>query len=247
MGLPVMLVHYLVMGMISATVVAGLKTTGVILVVAMVITPASAAYQLCNRFSTMLFLSAAFGALSALGGMIVAYMINAPSGPSMVLVATLIFALAMLFSPRHGVLFDRLRRWRLRRHVETEDVLKALYHQADGAGAWCDLDAAVNTTKMRPAHVLRVARQMVREGLVLLQEKRLQLTDSGRARATEMVRAHRLWESYLSERANLAPDEVHDEAERLEHAHELADEVDQTLGHPRQDPHGEPIPSPEDG
>ena len=62
MGLPVLFFHYLLMGMISATVVAGLKTTGVILVVAMVITPASAAYQITNRFSNMLIL-AGFGPL----------------------------------------------------------------------------------------------------------------------------------------------------------------------------------------
>ena len=81
MGLPVLFFHYLLMGMISATVVAGLKTTGVILVVAMVITPASAAYQITNRFSNMLILAGFFGALSALLGTILAYILNAPSGP----------------------------------------------------------------------------------------------------------------------------------------------------------------------
>ena len=106
MGIPVVMLHYLLMGMLSATVVAGLKTTGVILVVAMVITPASAAYQLTNRFSRMLLLAGVFGGLSAILGMILAFVINAPSGPSMVLVATLIFALSMLFSPSHGYVFE---------------------------------------------------------------------------------------------------------------------------------------------
>jgi Mn-dependent DtxR family transcriptional regulator len=57
-----------------------------------------------------------------------------------------------------------------------------------------------------------------------------------------MVRAHRLWESYLAQRANIGPDAVHAHAERLEHAHEFADELDASLGHPQRDPHGEEIP-----
>ena len=122
-----MFFHYLLMGMISATVVAGLKTTGVILVVAMVITPASAAYQLTNRFSHMLILSGFFGGFSAILGMTLAFVINAPSGPSMVLVATMIFVLSMLLSPSHGYVFEKLRKYRLRRHIDGEDVLKAIY------------------------------------------------------------------------------------------------------------------------
>ena len=69
MGLPVAMLHYLLMGMLSATVVAGLKATGVVLVVAMLITPASAAYQLSNRLGVMLLLSGLFGAVSAAAGM----------------------------------------------------------------------------------------------------------------------------------------------------------------------------------
>ena len=69
MGISVTGMHYLVMGLLSATVVAGLKTTGVVLVVAMVITPASAAYQLCDRLWSMLVLAGLFGAISAAAGM----------------------------------------------------------------------------------------------------------------------------------------------------------------------------------
>ena len=58
----------------------------------------------------------------------------------------------------------------------------------------------------------------------------------------ELVRAHRLWESYLADEARIDMDHIHEEAERLEHAHELADEVDERLGFPKTDPHGEEIP-----
>ncbi|HEX7010299.1 MAG TPA: metal ABC transporter permease, partial [Phycisphaeraceae bacterium] len=105
MGISVAAYHYLLMGLLSATVVAGLKTTGVILVVAMVITPASAAYQLTNRFWLMLTLAGAFGAASALAGMALAFMTNSPTGPAMVVVAMILFMLAVALSPTHGVVF----------------------------------------------------------------------------------------------------------------------------------------------
>jgi ABC-type Mn2+/Zn2+ transport system permease subunit/Mn-dependent DtxR family transcriptional regulator len=241
MGLPVMAFHYLLMGMISATVVAGLKTTGVVLVVAMVITPASAAYQLCNRFSTMLLLGGVFGALSAALGMIVAYVVNAPSGPSMVLVATAIFALAMLGSPQHGVVFRTIRRWRHRQHIDTEDVLKTIHH-LDRSDRPTDVTAIAAQSRVAMARVKTILRGLRRQKLIEGGDATLNLTEAGHHRALQMVRSHRLWESYLADQANMPPDQVHDVAEQLEHAHELADELDRELGHPSVDPHGEEIP-----
>ena len=113
MGVSVGLSHYLLMGMLASTIVAGIKSTGVILVVAMVITPAAAAYQLTNRLWVMLILAGLIGALSAGLGMSLAFMFNTPTGPAMVLVAVLCFILAVTFSPSHGWVFDRIRRIRL--------------------------------------------------------------------------------------------------------------------------------------
>jgi len=241
MGLPVVAFHYLLMGMLSATVVAGLKTTGVILVVAMVITPASAAYQLTNRFSVMLLLAAIFGGVSAAAGMSLAFITNAPTGPAMVIVAAGIFLLAMLFSPSHGFVFDRLRRVRLGRHIDREDVLKAVY-RLDERGTRTTLRAVADDAMLSPARVTRLSDKLVRTGLVAWSQDLLQLTDAGRRRAVELVRSHRLWETYLADRLKLDDAAMHAAAEQLEHAHELADDVDATLGHPERDPQGKPIP-----
>lgn len=241
MGLPVVLLHYLLMGMLSATVVAGLKTTGVILVVAMVITPASAAYQLTNRFWVMLVLAGVFGALSAALGMSVAFVTNAPTGPAMVLVAAGLFTLAVIFSPSHGIVFDRIRRWKLNLHIQSEDVLKAVYRLTES-----DTPRTVHTvsddTSMSVARVRSMLDRLRTRGLVFADPNRVELTPKGEARAVEMIRSHRLWESYLVERAQLDVAAVHEVAERLEHAHGLADEVADHLGHPEFDPQGKPIP-----
>lgn len=73
----------------------------------------------------------------------------------------------------------------------------------------------------------------------------VQLTPAGREEALRMVRRHRLVETWLVSRYRYAWDEVHDEAEVLEHAlsDRLLDEIDEQLGHPTRDPHGDPIPS----
>ena len=241
MGISVTAIHYLLMGMLSATVVAGLKTTGVILVVAMVITPASAAYQLSNRLWTMLILAGVFGALSAAAGMSLAFVTNAPTGPAMVLVATLLFGLAMLLSPQHGVLLRWVRRFQRQRHVEAEDVLKAA-HRLTEEGRPCAQAVLSEKTGLSPRRVAATVRALASELYVRRDGNAIALTDDGLRRATGLVRAHRLWESYLVEKAGIGVDAIHEEAERLEHAHELADEVDARLGFPERDPHGAVIP-----
>ena len=241
MGVSVTALHYLLMGMLSATVVSGLRTTGVILVVAMVITPASAAYQLCNRLAPMLVLAGVFGAVSAAAGMSVAFITNSPTGPAMVLVATIIFGLTMLLSPEHGLMFGALKRRRVRRHIEDEDVLKAIFRFSEGNEV-CRLEHVAAQTGLGTRCVMSHLRALASERFVQVAGGVIALTPSGRERAVGLVRAHRLWESYLVDEAGIDGEAIHDAAERLEHAHELADEVDRALGHPTRDPHGTVIP-----
>ena len=240
MGVSVAAYHYLLMGMLSATVVAGLKTTGVILVVAMVITPASAAYQLTNRFWVMLVLSGVFGAVAALLGMSVAFVTNSPTGPAMVIVAVVIFVAAVVLSPTHGLIFDALRRHRLNRHIHGEDVLKAMYRLGGTTSS-----SAMGTIAGEAGLTVGRAEQMVDrlrdENYVHREGDQFSLTNAGRNHAETIVRTHRLWETYLGE-AGMDSDQMHVEAERLEHAHELSKELDETLGRPTIDPHGSTIP-----
>lgn len=241
MGISVTAIHYLLMGLLSATVVAGLKTTGVILVVAMVITPASAAYQLTNRLWIMLLLAGVFGATAGAAGMSVAFITNSPTGPAMVLVATIIFGATMLFSPGHGLLFRTLRQRQVRRHIDGEDVLKALARLADG-GQPSTVDAVTGATGLSSGRVAGSMRALQNERLLAVADGVVTMTPSGHDRAVGLVRAHRLWESYLADEVGIGTDDLHDQAERLEHAHEFADDIDAELGYPRRDPHGTVIP-----
>ncbi|MGE6553626.1 metal ABC transporter permease [Exiguobacterium artemiae] len=107
-GLSTRLIHYLLMTMLTLVTVASLQTVGIILVVAMLITPAATAYLLTNRLSRMIFLSAGLGTISSVVGLYFSFTYNLSSGASIVLVATVLFALVFIFSPRHGL----LRKWK---------------------------------------------------------------------------------------------------------------------------------------
>ncbi len=229
-----------VMVMLSVTVVAALRSVGVIMAVAMLITPAAIAYQLTNRLRTMLIIAAVSGALSAGVGMFLAFLANVPPGPAMVLVAAGLFGLAVVFAPERGIVTVWLRRRHIRRHIVEEDVLKELVRIEEAAAT--RKASLMEAMASVPAGQVRVALgRLARAGLVTAGGREPALTESGRRRALEMLRAHRLWETYLA-KVEMEGELVHPEAERLEHAHEVAEQLAETLGEPRRDPHGQPIP-----
>lgn len=241
-GLPVQFLHYLLMGCICATVVAALRSVGVIMSVAMLITPAAVAYQLTNRFSVMLVISAVVGGISALGGFLLAFAMNLPPGPAMVAVVTVIFLGTMLLAPEYGAVAKALRRRKVRAHILEEDVLKSLGRLGERAS----IEAMRSQVgiPVTAAQTEAALRQLVTRGLVLQEAGAFALTEAGRHRAEGMIRSHRLWETYLAENLPVSGDQVHEAAERLEHAHDLAEELASELGNPAVDPHGEPIPAP---
>ncbi|MGG0644814.1 metal ABC transporter permease [Sporosarcina gallistercoris] len=108
-GLNTRFIHYAIMFLLTLVTVASLQTVGVILVVSMLITPASAAYLLTNRLSTMVFLASFFGALSAVIGLYFSFLYNMPSGPVIALATTSIFVIAFLFSPHQGLITQMFR------------------------------------------------------------------------------------------------------------------------------------------
>jgi len=108
-GLKIRLIHYSLMFLLTLVTVASLQTVGVILVVSMLITPASTAYLLTNRLSIMIMLAAFFGAISAVIGLYFSFLKDWPSGPVIALATTGFFVLAFLFSPKQGILFRKFR------------------------------------------------------------------------------------------------------------------------------------------
>lgn len=109
-GMPTKTIHYLLIVMLSLVTVASLKTVGIVLVVAMLITPGAAAYLLTHSFAVMLLLAAVLGAFSAVTGVFLSYVYDVATGASIVLVASSLFVLSFFLSPRQGFLARLNRR-----------------------------------------------------------------------------------------------------------------------------------------
>ena len=99
-GVPAEKLYFLLITLIALVVVISIKIVGIILVSALIVTPAASAYQLSENFRKMMILAVCFGVLSTVGGLFLSYWINTASGATIVLLATLIFFLSALFSPR---------------------------------------------------------------------------------------------------------------------------------------------------
>ena len=103
-GLKVRVFHYAFLFVLTLIIVASLQTVGATLIVAMIITPAATSYLLTSRLPVMLGLSAFIGVVSAILGMFFSFSFNLASGATIVLVASVIFMLVLVFSPKKGVL-----------------------------------------------------------------------------------------------------------------------------------------------
>lgn len=113
-GIPVVLFHYLLMTLVSLTTVASFESVGAILVVAMLVVPGAAAYLLTDRLHVMLFISMGIGVLCSVFGYMLASWLDSSIAGAMTAVSGVLFLLAFLFSPRHGVVAKAIAQRRVR-------------------------------------------------------------------------------------------------------------------------------------
>jgi manganese/zinc/iron transport system permease protein len=251
-GLPVRFLDGLFQLFLAFAIVVSLQAVGVVLVSALLITPAAAAYLLTDRLHRMIWIAAVIGMLSAVLGVFLSFLGNdLPTGPFMVLAATTVFLVAYLFAPQHGRLTIWLRRRARRRKVRDENALKEIYRileaeERGSVGEAVVLTRLAEVRKMTLADVLAELSTLAKEDLVLLAPDggKVSLLPEGLETAQQIVRNHRLWELYLTNEADYEPDHVHDDAEKIEHflgEREVA-ELERQLHFPQTDPHGKPIP-----
>lgn len=236
-GLPTRSIHYVLMGLVALAIVVSIQAVGVVLLSAMLITPAATAYLLTDRLRTMVLLSVLFGTVAGIIGLNISFLGRSlPTGPFIVLVLTLVFIAAYLFSPRYGLVTRALRRHRQSLRTQRENVLKSIYLAAqqmaevDAASGAASVDTLVppaggllplaRLAACRgepPAQTSHVLKPLVRRGLVEQDGDRLRLTDRGMRRARELDRNYKLWEQFLTQEVNLPLDHTTRDAENIEH------------------------------
>ncbi len=262
MGINARVMHYLLMVLTAATAVAAFETVGSILVIAMLIVPPAAAYLLTDRFGLMFILAGVIGSLAAAIGHIAAITLpplfsfgdvqfgDTVTSGMMAFAAGFLFLLCWLFAPKQGLIAKQITRSRLQYRMLIEDILGILYRaeEMDGGVAPCEVP------RSRLQTLLFVRSFTLSFGLRMLQRSRdiaisrtghhtYSLTEAGRVRARQLVRSHRLWETYLVAEASVQPDHTHRSAHDLEHLpSELADRLSEALGNPTIDPDGKVIP-----
>lgn len=126
-----------------------------------------------------------------------------------------------------------------------ENYLKAIYHLTNQTNSEVSTNAIAEMMETKASSVTDMLKKLAEKDLVIYKKYQgVSLTENGKLSAKMIVRKHRLWEVFLVEKLDFAWDEVHEIAEQLEHikSEELINKLDDFLGNPTEDPHGDPIP-----
>lgn len=126
-----------------------------------------------------------------------------------------------------------------------ENYLKAIYHLTASNDAEVSTNAIAEMMETKASSVTDMLKKLSEKDLVNYKKYQgVSLTENGKLSAKMIVRKHRLWEVFLVEKLHFSWDEVHDIAEQLEHikSEQLINRLDDFLGNPTEDPHGDPIP-----
>lgn len=252
-GFPAIRVEILLTTLLTVAIVIGIQAVGVVLVAALLVTPAATAYLLTDRLHRMVLLAGLFGAIAGVAGIVLSLLLAAPgrdmpTGATIVLAAGAMFALAIFLSPWHGVMPRVARLIQKRRRTAAENLLRTIYLTIERRGSDEDrrfgVDDLAALRHEAPWFIKRMARHAARGGWIDASSvDPIILTDAGLAEAKRIVRNHRLWELFLTQEARLAADHVHADAEYIEHVlpRDVVEKLERMLPGAA-DPHGKPIP-----
>jgi manganese/zinc/iron transport system permease protein len=246
-GLPVKRYEFILTSVTVLAVVTGIQAVGVVLMAAMLITPAAAARFWSHRLSRMLMLSALFAAFSGIAGAYVSYAVPAmPTGPWIVMFLSLIALVSIFFAPKRGILTRMVARTRIQNQLLEENLLKTFYKLSEKS-----TERSFNSQDIQNER--GYSNDQMDSGLKKLVafgyiksagENMWELLPEGFEKGKRVVRLHRLWELYLTQYLRIAPDHVHEDADTVEHVitPELEAELEKMLDYPTHDPHASEIP-----
>jgi manganese/zinc/iron transport system permease protein len=184
------LLHYALMGLVSITIVGAFDVVGSVLVVALITAPAVIAYLLTDRLLHMLLLSALIGAVGAVGGYWLAFLLDASIAGSIATMLGGLFFVAYLFAPRRGVIATAIHKKRQKEEFAVTMLTGHLLNHENVAGQEAEnrLDHLGEHLRWPQAWATSIVRRAQREGVIRLTEgQQLELTHKGRQRAVERV------------------------------------------------------------
>lgn len=251
MGFDSRIIHYLLLAVVAVVTVTSLESVGAIVVIAMLIVPAATAHLLTDRIKRMLFLAVVLSTSATIIGYLCANWVNSTVSGMVAVVAGVQFLLAVFLSPHHGLIGRALNNLGLRLRIIREDILSRLYRMEESLRTSRPRETATLTHEQcaqmaggRALGWLALAMLRRRSHVVPAGDGHIQLTTDGRREGRSLLRAHRLWESYMNEHFELDADHLHEPAHRVEHyiGPKLQERLEESLSETAVDPHGKEIP-----
>lgn len=247
-GMPIKAIDFLLSTLTVIAVAIGIQTVGVVLMAAMLVTPAAGARYWTNNLRKLLIYAAILGAISGFFGALISYLApNMPTGPWIVLSLSFFTITSILFAPKRGVLYrwNKKRNWKSK--LESENVLKTFFllgekdHDFTKSRTAIDL---INRRHFNEITLKKTLRKLVNKEKLIQINGNYTLTARGKEEGQRLSKIHRLWEMYLTTTLNIAPDHVHEDAESIEHiiTPELEKRLEEILDFPENDPHNRKIP-----
>jgi manganese/zinc/iron transport system permease protein len=247
-GYPVRTLELILTSLIVLAVVIGIQAVGVVLMAAILITPAAAARFWTDKITVMILLASTFGAFSGLSGAYISFVAPAmPTGPWIVIVISTIAFISFFLAPKRGVISRMIRQRTIHQTINNENVLKVMYQLGEENKNFFiprHLDEIIRRRKYEKTTLQKVLRRLLHHGYVEQTGSLWSLSEEGKNKAQRVVKIHRLWELYLTTYMKIAPDHVHEDAETIEHllTPELEAELEKQLGYAKLDPHQTSIP-----
>jgi manganese/zinc/iron transport system permease protein len=246
-GLPVGVLQFVLSSITVLAIATGIQAVGVVLMAALLITPPAAARAWTERLGIMLLISGLLGALSGFVGSYISFTApRMPTGPWIVMSLSGMALLSLFLAPERGVFARILRQRSNRRKIITENLLKALYHlrEEEEEVASFSREEILSKRHFQRFELLQALNILKRKLWITEEVGVITLTLTGADEARRVVRLHRLWEMYLTQRLRMKADHIHPNAETIEHI--ITPEIEELLLHelnyPQMDPHESPIP-----
>lgn len=247
-GLSVRFYELMLSTLTILAIALGIQAVGMILMAALIITPAASARQWTNKMSVFIGLTILFGMLAGYVGSFISFSApQMPTGPWIVMALSFITLISVIFAPEKGLIARKSKKKRNQQKILIENILKSFFHLSE-------IDASSDPKRTVEEINVKMQNDLARinKGLGILKRNELvvragdkwSLTSKGIAESRRIVRLHRLWELYLTKKMLIDPTMVHSDAEAIEHVitPEIEFQLTKELGDPSIDPHYSEIP-----
>jgi len=235
-GIPVRFIEFFLTSLTVLAIAIGIQALGVVLISALIITPAATARMWTHHLKKMIFIAIVISIFSGIAGSFVSYTrAQMPTGPWVVVILSLITFVSVVMAPK-GLLRKFFIRKKNENKINDENILKTIFElKGFSEPEKNPIFSTLELTEKRMFDTKKLdagLKRLIRRNFIQHKEDHFQLTTAGKKEAARIIKLHRLWEQYLLKRTRIDADHVHSGAEAIEHiiTPEIEKELERELG-----------------